>query len=176
MITSDTYIISDTHFGHKNIVRYCSRPLNHEEVILHNWKMEVGANDEVLHLGDVMFAQVDDWVDALKDMPGRMKLIKGNHDHSKTVKKMKKEVGVEVIKPFVQRFGDFNFLFSHHPGERVEEDWDINIHGHIHNNPLNFEYPRKLDETKLYINVSVEVMAYRPVKLSTIFERIGRVI
>jgi len=34
VITPDSWIISDTHFFHENIGRYCNRPENWQELII----------------------------------------------------------------------------------------------------------------------------------------------
>ena len=66
LITEDTWIISDTHFGHKNILEFEPCRLNpmridgydaheHEEWIIENWNNTVKPGDTVLHLGDFAF-------------------------------------------------------------------------------------------------------------------------
>jgi calcineurin-like phosphoesterase family protein len=51
-IILDTWIISDTHFLHENIGRYCSRPDNWQELITKNWNDLVSPDETILHLGD----------------------------------------------------------------------------------------------------------------------------
>ena len=52
----DTYFTSDTHFGHKRIIEYCSRPFAHadamDEVLIERWNARVGHSDVIYHLGD----------------------------------------------------------------------------------------------------------------------------
>jgi calcineurin-like phosphoesterase family protein len=172
MITTETYIISDTHFGHMNIIGFCDRPRNHEEIMIRNWENIVQDDDTVLHLGDVAWADIDYWCDVLESLPGRKKLIPGNHDHTRTIKKFRK-IGIEILEPFVQEFDGLKFLFSHYPDQYIEEEWDINIHGHIHNNPLHGAFSPQVQPDKIYFNASVEVMNYRPVKLQDILTRLG---
>ena len=55
-ITLDTWIISDTHFFHENIRRYCNRPENWQELIIKNWNDLVSPDETILHLGDFALA------------------------------------------------------------------------------------------------------------------------
>src|ERR1044072_3822786 len=50
---ANTWVVSDTHFGHENIVGYCARPLDHDQVILEQWRAHVPDDATVLHLGDL---------------------------------------------------------------------------------------------------------------------------
>jgi calcineurin-like phosphoesterase family protein len=81
----NTWVISDTHFGHSNIVDFCHRPTHHESVMIEEWAREVPEEATVLHLGDLnyshnaMFKNVHS-----KHLPGARKLlIQGNHDHQR---------------------------------------------------------------------------------------------
>ncbi len=165
-INLDTYIISDTHFGHKNIIKYCDRPENHDELMFNNWVNTVGEVDTVLHLGDLTFN-----VGLLKPnfniLPGNKFLIKGNHDHKSNL--WYHENGFEIAprRVFFNNGGD-RILFTHYPEDNFHMHWDINIHGHIHNN----SYRVKEVKARKYVNVSVEVMNYVPVRLRDILKEV----
>ena len=174
MIDHNTWIISDTHLGHNNIIRFCNRPMNHEDIIISNWARTVAWDDTILHLGDVAFGNkesIEYWANRIKYLPGRKFLVKGNHDHSRSIK-IYKDV-FEIVNPFVQDFSDVKFLFSHYPDQHISQEWDINIHGHIHNNPLNSKFSPQVSPDKLYENVSVEVINYTPIRLSDILLKWG---
>ena len=51
-----TFFTADTHFGHKNVIRYCNRPFasatEMDERLIENWNKIVGPDDLIYHLGD----------------------------------------------------------------------------------------------------------------------------
>lgn len=75
------YFTSDTHFGHKNIIKYCSRPFTDtkemDEVMVARWNKNVGVDDEVYHLGDFALHPMPE---IRKRLSGKIYLIRGNHD------------------------------------------------------------------------------------------------
>jgi len=167
-IDKDTWIISDTHFGHKNIIKYCGRPVNHNELIMENWRKLIKPEDVVLHLGDltVWYGEKQKlWEDAAKALPGQKLLILGNHDKRKA-SYYTRGLGYKVIKPFVWR----DILFNHYP-EYNEGDctktFNTIIHGHVHNN--QHRKIRRIGNID-YMNVSIEVMDYKPVRLGTLID------
>ena len=50
------FFTADTHWGHRNIIRYCQRPFadveEMNEALITNWNSTVGKDDIVFHLGD----------------------------------------------------------------------------------------------------------------------------
>lgn len=56
----ETYFTSDTHFGHRNIIRYCGRPFNSSDhmdaELIRRWNEVVGDDDVIYHLGDFTLA------------------------------------------------------------------------------------------------------------------------
>lgn len=153
-----TFLISDTHFGHANIltfknedgtpIRSFSSLEEMNETMIDNWNSVVGKEDKVYHLGDVLFTKK--WLDLiLPRLNGTKVLIKGNHDTLK-------------LSQYQQYFKDVRavwvldkLVLSHipiHP-ESLSR-WKANVHGHLHSNTL--ADPR-------YFNVSVERINYTPV-------------
>ena len=100
-ITLDTWIISDTHFFHENIGRYCSRPENWQELIIKNWNDLVSPDETILHLGDFALGNKTNF-DLLAGMlNGRLVLIQGNHD--RISKSYCETRGVSLIKNSFER-------------------------------------------------------------------------
>ena len=149
------WVISDTHFGHANIIEYCDRPfssvdeMNH--VLVENWNKVVQDEDIVYHLGDVYFKN-HSMLSALK---GRKRLILGNHDNG-----LDQNLRNVFQKIMVWRmFPEFGLLLTHVPVHQnsLSEKCPVNVHGHIHNN--------ERDYGKQYKNVSVEVINYTPINI-----------
>lgn len=171
MLTLDTWIISDTHFRHANIVKYCGRDQDHDEIMRRNWMETVAEDDQVLHLGDLMVWYNDDRMREAKSivsgLSGAKTILRGNHDLMDDLDYLL--LGFLMEPEFIQEFGVTGaggprVLFSHYPDTTRLDEWDINIHGHIHNSPYKDSYPADRD----YRNVSVEVMDFKPVRLRDI--------
>lgn len=160
-LTLDTWIISDTHFGHKNIVKYCDRPMEHNDIMEDNWWRLVGDNDDILHLGDltVWYDRQDlrEWMEVASELPGNKYMLRGNHDPLSDLDYL--GYGYTIVPEFAQLFDEGLILFSHYPDDPKTREWDTNIHGHIH----NLKSP-----DKQYINVSVKMMNYKPWRLGDV--------
>jgi len=82
---SNVFFTSDTHFGHKNIIKHCNRPFKStedmDEAMIANWNAKVSKGDRVYHVGD-MFVYCDAAYAerVLGRLNGQVFLIRGNHD------------------------------------------------------------------------------------------------
>ena len=78
------FYIADTHFGHKNIIRYDNRPFNsvHEmdNELIENWNSVVSNDDIVYILGDISWYDDSKTANIFSRLNGHKILIKGNHD------------------------------------------------------------------------------------------------
>lgn len=169
---SDIWVISDTHFGHDNIIQYCGRPFANaelmDECLVENWNNVVKDGDIVYHLGDVYFGV--NGRDTISKLKGRKRLVLGNHDNGKD------QVLQKVFQKIMvwRMFPEFGLLLTHVPvhestlnplvklkdykeGDVGKERMPLlNVHGHIHQNP---------SPSNRHRNVSVEQLAYTPINI-----------
>lgn len=166
-MTRNIWVTSDTHFGHKNILKYTDRPftdVDHmNESLLENWNSVVKDGDIVYHLGDVYFnkGRPDYWEDFFSRLNGRKRLLLGNHDDGKDVR-----LNNTFQKIMMWRmFPDFGLLLTHVPvhASTLNEapkrpNGLINVHGHTHQNG-------EPDDSGKYKCVCVELTEYTPVNI-----------
>jgi calcineurin-like phosphoesterase family protein len=169
-VMHEKWFISDTHFFHDNIIRFCSRPFasaaEMNEKMIDNWNGLVKDGDLVYHLGDVAcgYSSFSDkeFSTLLSRLKGRKRLIVGNHDPLKNDSIHRFFEKIELWKGFHEH----NFTASHMPLKQGHfRDGEFNVHGHVHNNSLQDAH---------YLNLSVEVRDYAPVHLDTICAEIKK--
>lgn len=127
------FFIGDTHFGHKNIIKFDAtkthRPFasieDHDEELIKRWNGVVKKGDIVWHLGDVAFGRAA--LAKVGRLNGIKKLVMGNHDHYPSaiyLNYFAKLYGVATIP---------GAILSHIPLSSLMIDrFGINIHGHTH--------------------------------------------
>ncbi len=126
------WFISDTHFGHANVIEYSKRPFVNAEqmddIMIGRWNNVVRPNDEVFMLGAFGLSSVQYLTDVLQSLNGSKILIRGNHDGS--VAKMKR-IGFDAVLEEANIYIDgYNVNLCHYPREEVSEV--VRLHGHIH--------------------------------------------
>lgn len=167
-----TFVISDLHLGHANIIRYAERPFESvgemNRTIVDNWNRTIGPDDLVFFLGDMRFGKGSKpawwW---LRKLNGRIVFIRGHHDRGvwPTTKGLNV---VGVTDGVVARVGGKLLALTHRSDATPEgfEGWTV--HGHIHQ-----KQPHISGKVKR-VNVSVEVVDYTPVSLADIVGKIKR--
>lgn len=124
-----TWITTDTHFGHNNLVtKYKCRPETFSDDLYNAWKTQVKPEDTVIHLGDVSFDT--NWLLRVAELPGKKILVRGNHD-TKTGSWYLEHGWSFVCTSFSTRVEGIDIIFSHEP--LMKHTFDINVHGHLHN-------------------------------------------
>lgn len=124
------------------------------------WQRVVKHSDTVLHLGDLFFGGDLGYekfrTSVASRLTGKRKyIILGNHD-----KKQRdyERLGFEVVKPFTVKYRGYDVSFDHYPKLLDTDEKRIHVHGHIHTHP----YAQDELTRPGNINISVEVMDYRP--------------
>lgn len=160
----DVWVISDTHFSHKNIIKYENRPFNNveemNEAMISNWNKTVKPKDTVWHLGDVFFCNSEQSKEIGNRLNGNKILILGNHD--KKTKTHYNECGFgEVFEKdvYIVSFSK-PIVFSHHPvdSELLKSLGVKNVHGHVHSKTQGLD-------KDYYKCVSVEMINYTPIHI-----------
>ena len=165
---SKLFLISDTHFGHKNILLYEERPFDSisemDESLVENWNNVVSKEDKVICLGDFSFYNKEKTEQIFNLLNGKISLVLGNHDRSRTVSWFR-DIGFMNVYEYPICIDGFYWL-SHEPMYMCRNMPYVNIHGHIHN--------KKLTDGILlpqHINVCVEHIDYKPIDFEEIRSR-----
>jgi len=164
------FLISDTHFGHKNICLFNGpdgvtplRPWDNvdemDTEMVERWNSVVRPTDVVYHLGDVVINRKS--LSLIGKLNGDKRLILGNHDifdHSDYLPYFKRLHGSHKID---------NLLLTHIPVhlDSIARWTYCNVHGHIHAQEI---------EHGNYFNVSVERINYEPIALEDLRLRISQ--
>jgi calcineurin-like phosphoesterase family protein len=179
-----TYVISDTHFGHRVIMPYRGMPEKEAEafdkIMVHRWNGVVKPDDKVYHLGDVSFRNQEYTKEIVSQLNGHKILIMGNHDNRSLT--WFKKVGFQEVYKHPQFIGwksayfgpdgveekEIHVVLSHHPTPyAIRQQFGrefINVCGHLHGN--------KALLPKWSVDVGVECTNYTPVDLSDIIHAI----
>jgi calcineurin-like phosphoesterase family protein len=159
------WVISDTHWYHKNIIAYCGRPTDCDDRMWKNIQV-VGPDDVLIHLGDVALVNPSHAQNIVDRLPGFCKiLVQGNHDKRSRIHKCSWDL---VIPPpdqpyVIDDWCEVPIYLTHRLPEKYPE-YGILIHGHIHEKGVPVHWRGRL----MVINTSVEQHNYCPISLSSI--------
>ena len=167
------WFISDTHFDHANIIKYCNRPFkNTEEMnnfMLKTWNDTISKVDLVFFVGDMAFGRSSRkpkwWVEQLN---GQKVYIKGSHDKGIRPTSEGLESVLFIADAVIIQLEDKKIYVVHEP-YKIPQSWkEWTIHGHVHNNSPH------LDLILKRFNVSVEVIDYKPRNLKYFLDIIDK--
>lgn len=181
------FVSSDPHFGHANILKFVTHVLDcpkkggfdrdeestcgcprmrpfstaeeMDEFIVQEHNKVVKPSDKWYCVGDVAMNKKD--IATVGRMNGQKRLVRGNHDIFSD----------KYYTPFFESiYGSRVFedmILTHipiHP-ESLKDRW-TNVHGHVHSNVPALHFGVK------YLNVSMEVIGYRPLAIEEVRQRI----
>jgi calcineurin-like phosphoesterase family protein len=150
-----TYITSDLHWGHKNIMNFCpvsrARFRNDvdymNEAMVREWNEIVEPQDLVYILGDVAFLPAQKAAEFMRRCNGRKILVQGNHDR-KTLNDTVFRGCFEEIHHYLDiNYNGTKVCMFHYP----IAEWDqmhrgsVHFHGHLHGGESGLEKYRARD-------------------------------
>lgn len=194
----NTWVISDTHFGHTKMIGYANRPfrdVSHmNTTMMERWYERVRPDDLVYHLGDVgflrsasmegTFVPEEDTRSIIQSLPGRKILILGNHDKSaKTMMSLGFDFACEsAIIDVPEMHGGQRVYLNHYPTRELPKDISRDgpsptwvLHGHVHNSTAAERVPHEhkgelINIPNHNINCCVELWNYEPTTIQHIIK------
>lgn len=157
------YVISDTHFNHKKLIKENIRVFDYEDRIIKSLN-NIRDNDIFIHLGDITIGHGIDFNHILSFYKFKKYLVRGNHDDN-SIKWYYEQGWDFVADSFSLNIYGKELLFTHKP-IRINEG-QINIHGHVHSPWREKDYEGFEYHTN-HINVTPEVIGYNVVSLKSI--------
>lgn len=165
---SNLFFISDTHWSHKNVIKYSNRPFTSveemDEAMIENWNNTVTDKDIIYHLGDFSFANYDTTKSILKRLRGHKHFLWGNHDQ--IFVKNKDLLGYfETVQDYKElRWNKQKIVLMHYPlltwNKGHYGAW--HLHGHCHSS-INH-----LNEGTTRVDVGVDNFGYTPISFDEI--------
>ena len=181
------YYISDTHFGHRNIIRLDSENgcrnfdsiEEHDNLIIENWNRVVTPRDNVYILGDFSCEKPRYTEDIIRKLNGAKFLVRGNHDKWAEDGACKR-LFQEMYDYKKIRDGDRIVIMSHYPilFYQSQHRNSIHLYGHVHNTREEYLFQEaceniadKTDIPMRCYNVGCMHWNYTPVTLDQILEK-----
>jgi calcineurin-like phosphoesterase family protein len=146
-----------------------------DEQLIAQWNDKVKPGDIAFIIGDFSFYEAPRTSNILKSMNGQKTLVRGNHDHSKTISLT---VGwSRVLHYHEQRIDGDRIVLSHFPfmSWHGQQKGAYHLHGHCHG---NMRYPGELGSTRIMDvgidNLSNVIGGYGPIEWSEIKELLSK--
>jgi len=150
-----TWVTSDLHFGHKNIMSFCPQTrarFNNDVTYMNSamaeeWNDKVQPEDLVYILGDVAFMSGSDAGRMMTRLNGTKILVEGKHDRTTLMDVTFRNAFAEVHKYLDIIYDGHKIVMFHYP----IAEWDqmhrgaLHFYGHLHGGVSGLEKYRALD-------------------------------
>ena len=178
--TQHIWFSSDTHFGHNRAFLYEPRGFSniyeHDKTIINNWNSLVDNNDEVYLLGDIMLGDNEYGLKCLKQLKGKIHIIRGNHCTDARMQLYSQCWNVvEITEGQYLKVNGQNFYLCHYPTmtSNLEKtanlkEHTINLFGHTHQK-TNF-----YQGIPFMYHVGLDSHNCKPVSLEEVLSDIGK--
>lgn len=179
------FFTSDTHFFHRNIIKYCNRPFENTDemnkTLVENWNRVVPKDGIVFHLGDVSLTATPKALnDLLHSLNGEKYLIIGNHEKDALGKEYVREhwKGIyDIAEIFVPdeeiTYGEQHIVMCHYPmivwNASHRGSWGL--FGHVHGGLSN---KGEIKHSPLAMDVGVDCHNYSPISYQQVKEQITK--
>jgi calcineurin-like phosphoesterase family protein len=154
-IIMKTWIGSDFHWGHKNIMNFCPETrarfrgdVNYmNEAMVTEWNHRVEPEDLVYLLGDVAFLPAPKAAEYMMRCNGTKILIEGNHDFKPVKELTFRNCFKEIHKYLDIDYDGHPIVMFHYP----ISEWNrmhrgaLHFHGHLHGGVSGLERYRAMD-------------------------------
>lgn len=159
--------IADLHLGSQRILELCHRPFKtldeQDQAISANWINAVGEDDTVYVLGDAAEGDYERVIRILSPLPGRKRLVVGNHDDDESLLQYQRKHLFERIMGYAKtEEGGKEIILFHYP----IMDWEdrqfgsVLVYGHTHNKDL--PEIRSYYKDKPCYNCGADVIGFTP--------------
>lgn len=161
------YFTSDTHFGHENVIKYCSRPYRDkwemDKALINAWNARVQPTDTIFHLGDFAFAHDSRIEEIINQLAGQKILIFGNHD--KGIRKSKLRHLFSSCHDDYELVEQGQLIILHHYPKLTwhkihRGSWML--HGHCHGNIKRYPYNNRIHDA------GVDPNGYAPISFDEV--------
>lgn len=158
------WLITDTHFFHHRMIEF-GRDSDYEEKIFKN--LEVVKEDDILiHMGDICIGRDEEAHKLFFDkVKCKTWLLRGNHD-KKSMTWYMSHGWAFVADQIGLRLGGHDILISHRPVDMTNSTFEMNIHGHLHDNVHRIEEHPFLGPKNFLF--SLERTKYQPLLLESV--------
>jgi calcineurin-like phosphoesterase family protein len=171
------WMTSDLHFYHDKPFIYEPRGFETiyqmNEVIVKNWNDIVDEADDVYVLGDLMLNDNEAGLKLIKQLKGKIHIIRGNHDTATRIKLYEECSNVvEICEGKYFNYRSYHFFMSHYPCLTANDDKDkplkakvISLCGHTHTKSKFAD----MDKGMIY-HVELDAHDNKPILLDDIIE------
>jgi len=157
---SKVLFIGDLHLDHGNVHKFRKEfvsDTHHHEHVMEKVLMTVNKKDLLYLMGDSAFSRSA--IELLKEIKGRVILVKGNHDYPNSRYFLDVVEEVHGITKYKRAW------LTHCPIHPAELWGKFNIHGHVHQNTILTD-TGEIDAR--YVNVCAENIDYTPISFADI--------
>ena len=169
------FFISDTHWNHSNIIKFCDRPFKDVEEmnykLIENWNKKVPADGLVFHLGDFAWGGYEFWKKIREQLNGDIILIKGNHDQKNMSTTAEQELFKHVTWQMLIEVEGRKLWLNHFPFlcyagvYREPKKLVYQCYGHVHSgqDKKGQDLPRLVHTYPMQYDVGVDNNNYEPI-------------